>query len=377
MLIGELRQKLLGRISSSAFEIPLGVALNADLLISRPHRVGYVGFIGRGNLGDDVILELYRRWCPGINFRHLPEPLTPRILGSLRRLNPGQVIGAALIGGGTIIGQASFRPLVENLLKVFPDVPIFAIGVGVEDQRSLHSPNNEGDLARWEPLLERFKAISVRGPLSRATLETVGIRAPVVGDTALLAANYRPKVCIQRKLLGMNIDYTPYPATEGAREVVQILMDLAKVREASDWRIRCFLFNQGERARIGGTLERLARQHRIELVSDRIGLDRLLARIAECSVFVGHRLHSVVLATAMGVPTVAVEYLPKCRDFQASLGRERYSMPTSDLSRDGLTDMVDHLVANRDAESRQIDLAVRRRLRDLEEQVAAIGALLE
>jgi hypothetical protein len=36
--------------------------------------------------------------------------------------------------------------------------------------------------------------------------------------------------------------------------------------------------------------------------------------------------------------------------------------------------MVDYLVADRDAESHQIDQAVRRRLRDLKEQVVAICA---
>jgi polysaccharide pyruvyl transferase WcaK-like protein len=46
------------------------------------------------------------------------------------------------------------------------------------------------------------------------------------------------------------------------------------------------------------------------------------------SVFVGTRLHSVVLATCAFVPSVMLEYRPKCRDYMLSIGQEDYVIRT-------------------------------------------------
>ena len=369
-----IRQRLLGRAVGSPIEVPLGVVLNADLLRGQSARVGYVGWIGRGNLGDDLLLELYRRSCPEIHFRYLSEELTPRILRALDRLNPSRVVSATVIGGGTIIGQALFRPLVEGLLKVYPEAPVSAIGVGVEDEGFPHSSDNHGELANWKPLLERFRAIGVRGPMSQAALRDLGIDAPIVGDTGLIAASYRPGVEVRPRLLGMNISHTPYPGVHGLQEAVRILTDFLSARVESGWRVRLFVFGESEHIHLRSHLNPLIGQKGVEIIDGRIDLTRLLARIAECQVFVGHRLHSVVLATAMGVPSVSIEYLPKCRDFQASVGRERFALPMSELSIEALSDMTDYLAANWDAEVRRIEAAVGRILGALRDHIDAFTA---
>jgi hypothetical protein len=53
-----------------------------------------------------------------------------------------------------------------------------------------------------------------------------------------------------------------------------------------------------------------------------------------------------------------LEYHPKCRDFQRSLERERWTVRTDELSRDGVVDMVEELDAGYDEERAQIFAAV-------------------
>lgn len=50
--------------------------------------------------------------------------------------------------------------------------------------------------------------------------------------------------------------------------------------------------------------------------------------IADCDLFVGERLHSVVVATALGIPSVMLAYAFKCDDFMASLDASRYALST-------------------------------------------------
>ena len=101
----------------------------------------------------------------------------------------------------------------------------------------------------------------------------------------------------------------------------------------------------------------------------------LLARIARCHVFVGMKLHSVVLAAAAGVPGVMVEYHPKCRDFQASIGRERYTVRTDELQPDRLEELTFELAAYRSEHVEELTRAVDERRTALVAELAAVDAV--
>src|SRR5882757_5280736 len=56
------------------------------------------------------------------------------------------------------------------------------------------------------------------------------------------------------------------------------------------------------------------------------------------------KLHAAVLASAANVPCVVLEYQPKCLDFAASIGWERFTIRTSQLTPAKLIDRVTLLV---------------------------------
>ena len=96
----------------------------------------------------------------------------------------------------------------------------------------------------------------------------------------------------------------------------------------------------------------------------------------DCHVFVGLKLHAVVLASAAGVPSLILEYHPKCWDFQASLGRDRYSLRTDALDADRLLVLVDELADDREAQARALADAVAERRRALWSEVRKIDGRL-
>jgi polysaccharide pyruvyl transferase WcaK-like protein len=78
-----------------------------------------------------------------------------------------------------------------------------------------------------------------------------------------------------------------------------------------------------------------------------LGVEETMHKLADCELIVAHKLHAAVLSAAAGVPTVALEYRPKCRDFQESIGRGRYVMRTDQMDLDLLMAWVADITERR------------------------------
>ncbi len=84
----------------------------------------------------------------------------------------------------------------------------------------------------------------------------------------------------------------------------------------------------------------------------------------------------MVLAAAAGVPALAIDYRPKCRDFQASIGRSEWVVSTLEVTRDVILDAVVELHEDRDRHVRAIRDHVDRARTKLEEGERVAAELL-
>lgn len=64
------------------------------------------------------------------------------------------------------------------------------------------------------------------------------------------------------------------------------------------------------------------------------------AVMRKCHLFIGMRFHSLVLASATGVPIIGLVYAPKVRGFMRLLNCENYSLELVEVSSDRLTDVI-------------------------------------
>jgi polysaccharide pyruvyl transferase WcaK-like protein len=92
-----------------------------------------------------------------------------------------------------------------------------------------------------------------------------------------------------------------------------------------------------------------------------VTLAALDTALAGCAVVVGEKLHALVLAARLGIPTLALEYRPKCRDFQLSVGRGDRVLRTSDLDVDTLVAFVTAGLAAAPTERAPLRAAVQER----------------
>ncbi|WP_175616198.1 polysaccharide pyruvyl transferase family protein, partial [Mycobacterium sp. GA-1841] len=169
--------------------------------------VGYLGWHGRGNLGDDAIYQAVCGQLSGARFVDLPvlsrERLQAVLTGQSRLLRRA----AQVVGGGTLIGRRHWRRLAGQGLTMTDGQGSYAIGAGVEDPifDGRRSGSGRAELKRWVPLLSRFRVVSVRGPRSAELLGGVGLDVEVVGDPALLLP--RPQVVAREGVIGLNLGF--------------------------------------------------------------------------------------------------------------------------------------------------------------------------
>jgi polysaccharide pyruvyl transferase WcaK-like protein len=251
--------------------------------------------------------------------------------------------------------------------------PLLFTGVGVEDpafQGEMQHAHAD-ELSRWTEILGAAAHLTVRGPLSARLLRDVGIEAPHVSDPALLLGPVDATgTAVRPKLLGLNIADPEDQYRGTGTRVFDACAAAVRTLLRSQWSVRLFPFTRKDL--ILARAFRQALDGRVEIFPGFHDVDELLGSIAECDVLVGQRLHAVVLAAAVAVPALAVDYRPKCRDFQLSIGRGDWTVSTLDVSAALVVDRVTRLHEARSEHVRHIQDAVanaRATLRDGERAV--------
>ena len=316
-------------------------------------------------MGDEASFEGYRRALPQWSFADAPSA---RALRLVARVNRASVSGGAL-GGGTLIGWPHFRHAFTQLFEDGVSRRGLMLGTGVEEP-AFHGRNGylttalerehgrrgaaalRCELEAWTQVLARLPSVAVRGPRSVEVLREVGIEAQAVGDPALLVGDEAATGDVEDRVAGLNVGRSNGLWGDDESAVVEAAVGVARTLLGRGWKVVLVPLSPADPpmlARIASALDGRAR-----VFAAYRQLDDLLDVLRRCHVFVGEKLHSVVLATAVNVPTLALEYHPKCRDFQLSVGRADYIVRTDRLDPDAIMDRLDDLAERRDTHAAEI-----------------------
>jgi len=357
----------------------------------------YIGWLGRQNLGDEalyqVFAELSKSWCikhprsiiefvrqclkgqgrrsgPGIcaaspssgsqTKRSFSDILHQRLLpfathsllgDPLLLFSRGATMG--ILGGGTLIYGTSYLPVVQRLLS--QGIPMYSFGTGVLDLtfwNTYGTPPSEEE-RKWDQVLLNFRKILVRGVGSQALLKRKGISSTVVGDPALAFCRRAPFSLPRTKVLGLNIGQCRNILWgNNEEEVFEIVAEAAAIIGHHGWRIRLFCVFREDwdviirlRDRLGQTVTNVVAEYRQP--------ESYIQNVEQCDVFLGLKLHSVVLPFCRGVPSIMLEYRPKCRDFMKTVGAEDRCLRCDQMTSQQLVKQV--FSAYEDAERIQAD----------------------
>ncbi|MEV4534296.1 polysaccharide pyruvyl transferase family protein [Asanoa sp. NPDC049518] len=315
-------------------------------------RIAIAGWFGSDNLGDELLLHAlmgavraaapdagFVVLCPepervrrvhGVDAVHLP---TLRARGSAGRQGVAhQALRGSdllLLGPGTVFQERSPNlpwpgtlPMFARIVAMarFAGTPVAVAGAGVR----------EGGTAAGRRLLQVIgsacTAVGVRDARSGACF---GASARVIGDLAYtLPLPERPAPNGRSFAVSMRPLAAPVE-----RALLGALHGVVGALTADGWS-GAFLpmaYGRGARGEDDAVHAR-ALPDLTDVVTNPLdgaapfatGLDDWLRRVAERRLVLGVRLHAVLLAVAMGVPTVAIAYERKVHDAFVDLGLGRY-----------------------------------------------------
>jgi polysaccharide pyruvyl transferase WcaK-like protein len=306
--------------------------------------VGYLGYVGYDNFGDDIMFStIARQLCPSISWRiadlrPFPASLFVSNCASAR-------FCAVALGGGTLIYRSAYLDLAEK--AVADGKPLFIAGSGAADTDYWRAVLPEYDsvslMRRWNRVLHSARHVGVRGPRSRQMISAGGgPDAVVVGDPALYVSRNTPFSRPRLGVIGVNLGSHDQPWGD-QQSIVTTVGKAVKHLSRQGYKIQFIAMSRIDEQNAGALASHLNGCH-MSVHTPRNNELSTLAAIRDCDLVIGQRLHSIVLACAFGVPSISLSYQPKALDFLESVDLLKVSMRTDSLDAGRLIELSEELL---------------------------------
>lgn len=293
------------------------------------------GAVGSENLGDEAFPEAMERLFPPFS---MVDYRGERSIGYVNQFL--KTMQGGLMAGGTLINASpKHMKALDKCIRFLPRNIVFGTGV-----RSPHfwgqDPAWVDYRKQWVEVLKRCDFVGVRGPISASLLEDAGFTAEIVGDPALAFVDEtrtlgRPASRIH---LGLNVGQSLGKVWGSEDQIVDEYAALARKARELGWRITWFvvwpedLEATRRAAEMSGTGE--------NMVCEYVDATRYMEHVQSLTFFVGLKLHAVVFAICAGVPSLMVEYRPKCRDFMQSVDQDHATIRSDEFEGEAVVELL-------------------------------------
>lgn len=350
-MIKRLKNALLFYLHAAKRESAKELSLINALRNGKPI-VAYLGWTGFANLGDEILYDAHVHLFPHLNivpYRKSPLEKLYKIVFRKNRL-----FRAAFLGGGTLINQSDTW---INQIQSLEDqgTPIFCLGTGVTEN-NFRASHEKTSLKKWTKVLSRFNYVGIRGPYSQQLLQGARfMKAQIVGDTALALSRPTYNSNSTSKIVGINYGLINENSIWGDKDeytdnmisiIKQLIRDGYTIHLLPVW---------DKDIPSNEALCRVVNSPNCRVINNFKNLDDYQQELEKCSVFIGQKLHSTIMACMLRIPSIMIEYQPKCRDFMASIDMERWVAKTSECSPDYVVAMFNNLRTQYDSVQSTID----------------------
>ena len=391
--------------ASTRFSIQKTVSTQLQIYASilRRHRrpaaardgVVICGAYGRGNAGDDAILEAILQEMRSID-PDMPvtvlskDPKSTRLTYRVRAVHRSNLLAwhtamsssrLYINGGGSLIQDVTSRRSLWFYLanirvakRAGCRVQMYGCGIGPvtrESHRKLAA----------RVINQSVDAITLREPDSLEELRSMGVTAPEILLTAdpALTLPRAPEDETDSLLLRAGIpprgDYLCFALRrwKGFEEKAPIF------QAAAEYAYRTYgltpVFLAAEKHQDPGAGQLAARGLAIPhyFLDDPGGAGTIIGTLSRTRAVVAMRLHALIFAAGQGIPLAGVVYDPKVSAFLRYIGQEQF-VDLADLTEENLRSMIDQCMAQAEHPEAQADAV--RRLRDMEHKNVEVARRL-
>ncbi len=338
-------------LSKSIFSSVHSLARNWRFFVPFKTKIGYIGCLGKNNLGDAAMFLAIRKLFSSLNVLPFKET---KLLKAYQQITKSNIYDAIFLGGGTLIGKG-YLDIFKEAKSNHKGKVIFGSGVRNPDFWERVGVDNR--LMEWKELLEACNFVGVRGPLSQKILKDHGFHsAEVIGDPALNFARDKIKRKIRNKVLGINIGISNGFVWGNEKEILNKVIKLSRVLISKGWKLKFLPVWDQDVPYIEEAVKKIG--SKAEIFDSWKSIDRTLDFLEQCDLFIGEKLHSVILATCVYTPPIMLEYRPKCLDFMMSMELQEFNIRTDRLSIDPIIDLMERLYEKAEYYQNKIALKV-------------------
>ncbi len=311
------------------------------------NKVVISGYYGFNNMGDESILTALitdlRNNIPDIDITVLSE--NPEItmknhkVKAVHRKNPISIIKAIKNSDLLISGGGSLLQDVTSKRNVLYYLFIMYLGILMNKKVMIYSQGMGPIRSRFnrrltKRVLEKIDVITLRDSRSERFLKEINLRNPNVIVTAdpVIALVQDDLETGKNILIEEGVEFgerkTVGFVIRGQAKNGKFIMNLCKLAdrliEEDDLNVVFIPFHHGQDLNILKTIEEVA-DERVICLHDEYTIKELLSIIGNMDLVVGERLHSLIFASVMKVPIIALSYDPKINNYMGYLSEKVFS----------------------------------------------------
>lgn len=327
---------------------------------TRPIIIYIGGYPAIPNIGDVALYLSYKKLFPSYKFIHFKGGKFETFLFSLtnKKVIP-------ILAGGTLINHMCLREL-KQAVQIWGDFYVLGTGAAQtsywEKQKNYIEQKDE-----WSELLKRAKQLGVRGELSVSQLTEQGLSSFVFGDPVFQYATENSSK--NGKNIGLNVGKSLGYVQGGEGNLETLFENLAQELKEKGYKITWFVVCPEDMA----ITQKLAHKIGGDVFADFYNPKKYMSRYKKMNYFIGTKLHAVCFALCESIPSIMIEYRPKCRDLMMSVEMEQYSFSPENLDITKVMGTLRELNDNYDDISKKIKTNILKLKEDQKSFVQKIG----
>lgn len=323
-------------------DIILPIKEDLGFLTTKKQRAAYIGCIFE-NLGDMILFDAFKSLFP--NYYLYSKNYYGKLLRILKKDNIP--FDLSFLGGGTLINVSSG---ILNLLTRCKTKKRVVFGTGVADPSFWSTiENSYSDIPAWLDYLNSCDYIGVRGPLSAAVLKEWGVQKNinVVGDPVICFSDEKILPKRGNKTLGINLGIANGRLWgKSESKVAATIIPFLKHMINSGWNLKFLPVWENDCYFLSEVIHTLGLSPEKVMLKNFLNLAEFKKELRTVDLFIGEKLHSVILAACTYTPLIMIEYQPKCKDFMESINMGQYNVRCDSLETDKLIHLTEMVCDN-------------------------------
>ncbi|MDP9743320.1 UNVERIFIED_ORG: polysaccharide pyruvyl transferase WcaK-like protein [Bacillus sp. B2I3] len=301
-------------------------------------KVLYIGWIGFGNLGDELLWNVFKELNKHYNYSTKIE-IVPSLPGV--DINHTEEYDTVILGGGSLL-LPGYMAALKQAIDLGKDVFIWGSGldwitkeqldiINSGQSLSLEKTFTEKDIILFRETLEKAAFVGVRGPITKKVLETFGItsdKIKLIGDPGILL---NPPAVIRKKEKIAAINWgTTFNRLYGQDEaaIENALLQVSRKLIKSGYKILLYVVWGSDREASKRLYDKLNDPLNVTYDPSLYSEEELIEKLSVCSLSINFKLHANILSLAGNVPCIALGYRFKVFDLFQSLGLENLVVST-------------------------------------------------